>query len=175
MTTQLEVTFRDIDFEDDCDCECLAKWFNQEVRMVSLTQKGNETVESVRKSYLSRGNSNSGAFFILVEEKPVGYASFLINPQVKLSNHSVIWPSITIGEKAFRRKGLVYKLGEELCRKGHLHEATHIEAGIFFHNLPMVSLLKKYGFKEIGKKDVGPQKIASIHYLREIPNLGKMS
>ena len=166
----MTITYRDIDFSLDEDCDLLASWFNQDVSAMSLTAKAGETVESVRKSYSSNpmNREGFGAFFICIDGKPIGYASFFLNPRHKMSTESVVWPSLAIGDRAYRRKGLVLKLGEEISRRSRKHGATHIEAGVFASNQPMIELLKKYGFSEIGHLVVGPAKIDSVHFIRPL-------
>lgn len=166
----MKVSFRDIDFSSDTDCETLARWLNQEREVMATRKEIPYSPESIRRDYLGNPNQREGfeAFFICVDATPVGYVTFYLNFSLKLSSESVVWPSIAIGEKSHRRQGLVLKIGEEISRRGRTHGATHVEAGVFTANEPMVKLLKKYGFIEIGTRDVGPHKIPSTHFLREL-------
>jgi len=164
----MSVSFRDIDFLSDNDCLMLANWFNQDVDALSLTAEGGETLESVRKSYTEKKRADFEAFFICVEGIPVGYCSFFLDPSHKKSSKSVAWPSIAIGETSHRRKGLVKLIEKEVGQRAKKYGATHIEAGIFKHNIPMIKLLEKYGYERIGSNIVGPAQIESYHYLKPI-------
>lgn len=152
----MKISFPDINFAMDGDCETLARWLNQEFEVMSTRGKAEYTRESIRENYLGNPNQREGfeAFFICIDNRPVGYASFYLNFSLKLSHESIVWPSIAIGE--------------EISRRARLHGATHIEAGVFTANEPIIKLLKKYGFTEIGTREVGESKIPSTHFLRPL-------
>ena len=163
------ISFRDIDFSTDDDCKILANWLNQDVSVLSPASMGGNTTESVRNRYLTiLGKNGFGAFFLCVNGKPIGYASYFLDPSHKLSKEKVVWPSLAIGVHEYRRKGFVSKIEEEISRRATKLGATHIEAGVFTSNLPMVKLLKKHGFSEIGRQLVGPARIDSIHFIKPV-------
>lgn len=176
----MNLSYREINYQSKDDCAIIANWHNNPEIQEFFIPKREDSEElkiySPEDIYQEKSTCDNkvGTFqFILLDNVVIGMFSVLFDPKHKMAKDLIIgWPSILIADSALRRNGIGTEVGTEISRIAKDFGATHIEAGVFEYNKPIISLLEKYGFEYLDRREKttyhNGRHWDGVHYLKEI-------
>lgn len=169
--------FQKIDPKNKEQALAFISWYSDPVMIDNwLLQSENSSVNpgySVDQFQNDFSKSDKTAFMIKEDSEYIGYGSFYLNHPIGMQKEGkVCWPSIGIGNKEHRGKGLGIEICKEILRLSKDIGCTHIEAAIFEFNSKIKKILLKNGFYLIGEVEnktfVNGKWWKSEHYLKEL-------
>ncbi len=88
----------------------------------------------------------------MLGNRVVGQVQILLNPPHRKSTAAAVaWPSLIIGERSLRGRGVVRRFGERILTLAKGLNADLIEAAVFEFNDPIRRLLGRAQFEEFDR------------------------
>jgi RimJ/RimL family protein N-acetyltransferase len=156
----MNVTYRDVDFDSDADCELLSRW-NNDPALKHLYNRFDDAesfakvlspADLRRRGQTSPTERPHGSLMVVVDGAAVGQATFEFDPPKLLCTlpHTA-WIALVIGEAHQRGRGLgkrvVAHLEERVVRAG----AERIEVGVFAYNALSLGFFGSLGYEEFAR------------------------
>lgn len=179
----MNVHFEKIDSSNLDHAKAFIEWNKNPLLLKNWRLQREDSIKQVIDDYsledfqaqFSKSSQDQGkyCFILKVNDLYIGYGQFYLNhPMCMSKGTKVCWPSIAIGDDAYRGKGFGYKICLEILKNAKELQCTHIEAGVFEFNEEMKSILKSNGFQLIGRMEnktfVNGKWWAAEHFLLEL-------
>ena len=139
----MEITYRDVDYDSEVDCELLSTWNNDPALKHLYNRIADEEASRFEfssayfhglKAHLPTDRPYQ-TLIVMVDEVPAAHGTFQIDwPNLRRHEPKSAWLALMIGAEAFRGCGLGKRILAELESRAQDAGAARIEIGVFDYN-----------------------------------------
>ena len=152
----MNINFREIEEENYCDFELIAKWDNQdEIKYLIRPNFSEDDIEEIKVSDILlsfRANPEKHVYIIQDGNEKIGYISIESNfSKLYKKEKNSSWISICIGDSRYRGKGVGKSAMNFLEERSRELNNNRIELGVFEYNTNAIEFYKKIGYIPIGE------------------------
>ncbi|MDP6934513.1 MAG: GNAT family N-acetyltransferase [Myxococcota bacterium] len=156
----MNLTYRDVRFDHEQDCELLARWNNDPAvkHLYHRFEDAQSLARDFSVSYFQRLVENAPGepgrtLMVLSDGIPIGQATLEMDPLKLLTRAPRTgWIALLIGESRLRGSGLGHRIVAHLEGLAAHAGAERIEVGIFEFNEPALGLFTKLGYEPFARR-----------------------
>lgn len=156
----MHVTYRDVDFASDADCERMLRWANDPAikHLYTCFRDAEGYAKTLTRAYFEHlgqppaGAGPHGSLMVMVDGVAAGHATFEFDTQKLLTKQPrTAWIALMIGEAHLRGRGLGKRIVTDLEQRVLEAGAARIEIGVFEYNAPSIALFTGLGYEEFAR------------------------